>query len=325
MSKNIIGQTLLNQYRVDGFLASGGMGAVYQVWDQKRSVPLAMKVLRSDLAEDPSIIKRFRREANALKKLTHPNIVPFYGLFQAESINFLLEAYIDGPTLKEMIKDNAGEPFSVYDALVYLKALSAALGYAHAHGVIHCDVKPGNVMLDKGGNIFLCDFGIARHAESTTTTLPTVGTAAYMAPEQIRGDAVTPATDVYALGIIFYEMLAGQRPFKGDGKDTGAGSTGATAAERIRYGHLNLDPPDPRSFNPGINESLARIMMRALAKDPKDRFQSVREFYEAILAISGHTHTSISDRATMSANTLAAISYIPSPAYIKFSYSRNHN
>ena len=90
MSKNLIGQTLLNQYRVDAFLAAGGMGAVYQVWDQKRSVLLAMKVLRSDLAEDPSIIKRFRREANALKKLTHPNIVPFYGLFQAEALNFLL-------------------------------------------------------------------------------------------------------------------------------------------------------------------------------------------------------------------------------------------
>jgi len=312
MSKNLIGQTLLNQYRVDAFLAAGGMGAVYQVWDQKRSVLLAMKVLRADLAEDPSIIKRFRREANALKKLTHPNIVPFYGLFQAEALNFLLEAYIDGPTLKEIIKKN-GAPFSVNDALVYLKALSAALGYAHAHGVVHCDVKPGNVMIDKGGNIYLTDFGIARHAESTTTTLPTVGTAAYMAPEQIRGDAVTPATDVYALGVIVYEMLAGRRPFQGEGNDTGGGSTGATAAERIRYGHLNLDPPDPRNYNPGINEALARIMLRALAKNPTDRFQNVREFYEAILAISGQTHSSISDRVPMAASTIASIGYAAFP------------
>ncbi len=312
MSKNLIGQTLLNQYRVDAFLAAGGMGAVYQVWDQKRSVLLAMKVLRSDLAEDPSIIKRFKREANALKKLTHPNIVPFYGLFQSDSLHFLLEAYIDGPTFKEIIRDKSRQPFSVDETLIYLKALSAALGYAHAHGVVHCDVKPGNVMLDQGGNIFLCDFGIARHAESTTTTMSTVGTAAYMAPEQIRGDAVTSATDVYALGIIIYEMLTGRRPFQGNGKDTGGGSTGATAAERMRYGHLNMEPPDPRSYNPAITEALARTMLRALAKNPQERYQNVREFYEAFLAISGHTHTSIPDRVTLAAGKRTDFVYSPS-------------
>jgi serine/threonine-protein kinase len=192
-----IGQTLLNQYRVDAFIASGGMGAVYKVWDLKRNVPLAMKVLHSDLAEDPSMFKRFQREANALKKLAHPNIVPFYGLFQTLDFAFLLEHYIDGPSLKNILKQKQGKPMEVREALPYLKALCAALGYAHSYRVVHCDVKPGNVLIDHGGIVFLTDFGIARNAESTTTTMGAAGTAAYMAPEQIRGEAVSPATDVF--------------------------------------------------------------------------------------------------------------------------------
>ena len=212
MPQNLIGTILLNQFRVDAFIAAGGMGAVYRVQDLRRNVPLAMKILHADLAEDPSIFKRFRREANALKKLAHPNIVTCYGLEQTPDFAFLLEAYIDGPTLKDIMRYRGGMPFPIPEALAYLKALGAALGYAHANGVVHCDIKPGNVILDRGGAIYLTDFGIARHAESTTTTLATAGTPAYMAPEQIRGEAVTPATDVYALGVLLFELLTGQRP-----------------------------------------------------------------------------------------------------------------
>src|SRR3972149_8492524 len=183
------------------------MGAVYRVWDLKRNVPLAMKVLHSDLADDPHMFKRFQREANALKRLTHPNIVQFYGLFHTLDIAFLLERFVDGPSLKDILRQK--KQLSIQEVLVYLKALCAALGYAHANGVVHCDVKPGNVLIDQGGNIYLTDFGVARHAESTTTTLGTAGTPAYMAPEQIRGEAVTPATDVYALGVMLFEMLTG--------------------------------------------------------------------------------------------------------------------
>ena len=187
MSSQIVGQVIENQYRVDAFIASGGMGAVFRVWDLKRNAPLAMKVLHADLAEDPSIFKRFQREANALKKLTHPNIVPFYGLHHTQDFTFILEAYVDGPTLKDVLRAQNGKPMPISETLAYLKALSAALGYAHVHGVVHCDVKPGNVIIDRGGQVYLTDFGIARHAESTTTTLGAAGTPAYMAPEQIRG------------------------------------------------------------------------------------------------------------------------------------------
>src|SRR3990170_8305007 len=171
MTGTIIGQILLGQYQVDSFVASGGMGAVYRVWDLKRNVPLAMKVLHADLAEDPAVFKRFQREARALQKLAHPNIVPFYGLYQTRGMAFLLERFIDGPSLKDTLRLRKGKPLPLGEALIYLKALSSALGYAHAHNVVHCDVKPGNVMVYQGGSIYLTDFGVARHAESTTTTL----------------------------------------------------------------------------------------------------------------------------------------------------------
>jgi serine/threonine protein kinase len=279
MSPISVGQIYLDQFRVDAFIASGGMGSVYRVWDLKRNVPLAMKVLHSDLADDPTVIKRFKREANALKKLAHPNIVPFYGLYQTPGFSFLLERYVDGPSLKEILRRKHGEPISTDEALIYLKALSAALGYAHANGIVHCDIKPGNVMVDKGGNIYLTDFGITRHAESSATTLATLGTAAYMAPEQIRGKPVTPATDVYALGVMLFEMLTGGRPYKGDEK--GTEKAGTTAGERMRYGHLMLQPPNPRLLNPLLPESISSIILQALQKDPSQRFDNTQAFYIA--------------------------------------------
>jgi len=291
---DIINRVLSGQFRVDAFIASGGMGAVYRVWDLKRNVPLAMKVLHTDLSEDPTMFKRFKREANALKKLAHPNIVPFYGLYQTADFAFLLERYVDGPSLKEILRERHGKPMAVEEVLVYLKALSAALGYAHAFGVVHCDVKPGNVMVDQGGNIYLTDFGIARHSDSTTTTLATVGTAAYMAPEQIRGEAVSPATDVYALGVMLFEMLTGQRPFKGDEKGTESG--GSTANERIRYAHLTNAPPDPRTYNPALSPATADVILKALTKNPAERFASTGELFSAFCSATGIGTALVSDR-----------------------------
>ena len=294
MSSNLIGKVLLNRFGVDAFIASGGMGAVYRVWDQQRNVPLAMKVLHAELAEDPSILKKFQREARALKKLAHPNIVQFYGLYQTLDFAFLLERFIDGPSLKAILHQQKGKPLPVADALSYLKALCAALGYAHASGVVHCDVKPGNVMVDRGGNIYLTDFGVARHAESTTTTLGMAGTPAYMAPEQIRGKAVVPATDVYALGVILFEMLTGQRPFRG--VEEGTEKSGATAHERIRYGHLHLPPPDPLTINPAIPPALVKVILKAICKEPTERYRSARDFFTAVCAAVSVTPEEVADR-----------------------------
>lgn len=297
---NLVNKTLLGQFHVEAFIASGGMGTVYRVWDQKRSVSLAMKVLHSDLADDPSIFKRFKREANALKKLAHPNIVQFYGLYQTADLVFLLEHYVDGPSLKDILKKRPGRSLPIPEALAYMKAIGSALGYAHANNVVHCDVKPGNVLVDRGGNIYLTDFGIARHAESTTTTLAGAGTAAYIAPEQIRGELVTPATDVYALGIMLFEMTTGQRPFKGN--EVGTEKRGTTANERIRYAHFHLQPPDPRSLNSAISKKTANAILRSLEKNPAKRFQTTQDFLDAIYLASGLTSSQIAERAVISSD-----------------------
>ncbi len=296
---NLIDQTLLSQFRVDAFVASGGMGSVYRVWDLKRNVSLAMKVLHAELAEDPSIFKRFQREANALKKLAHPNIVPFYGLHHTLDFAFLLERYIDGPSLKDILHQQKNKVFSVSETLIYFKALCAALGYAHSNGVVHCDVKPGNVMLDQGGNIYLTDFGVARHADSTTTTLGAAGTPAYMSPEHILGKSVTPATDVYSLGVMLFEMLTGQRPFRGT--ESGTEQSGSTVHERIRYGHLHVPPPDPITINPSLPRAIAEVILRAMNKTPAERYGSAAEFFTALCAASQVSPNDVADRAVLPA------------------------
>jgi serine/threonine protein kinase len=305
MSAKLIGQTLLNQYRVDEFIAAGGMGAVYRVWDLKRNVPLAMKVLHTDISEEPSAAKRFQREANALKELAHPNIVPFYGLFQATDFFFLLTAFVDGPCLKDLLTRRHGLSFSPIEALTFLKALSAALGYAHVNGFVHCDVKPGNVLLDQAGNIFLTDFGIARTTfGATTSTLSSAGTPAYMAPEQIRSEPLTPAADIYALGVMVFELLTGQRPFRGDEAETE--SAGRSTGERIIYAHLNLPAPDPRQLNPSIPPLLAQAVLQALQKDPAKRFANARAFFTACAAAIGLSPTAVPDRHALSSAESAA-------------------
>jgi serine/threonine protein kinase len=274
----IIDHILLDQFRVDVFIASGGMGTVYKVWDLKRNVFLAMKVLHGDLAEDPTAFKYFQREADALRNLAHPNIIPFYGLYKTDEFAFMLEQFVDGSSLREILrKQSGGMPIS--DAMIYLKALCSALGYSHSNGVVHCDIKPSNVMVNRVGQIYLTDFGIARYAQSTTTTIAGAGTPAYMAPEQIRIEQVMPATDVYALGILLFEMLTGQRPFRGDEPETmrAGGSTG----DRIRYAHLYLQPPNPSTLNSAIPAALSAVILKALSKFPQKRYSDAQSFYRA--------------------------------------------
>ena len=294
MSNNLVGQIVTNQFRVDAFISAGGMGAVFRVWDLKRNVPLAMKVLHADLAEDQVMFERFKREARALRKLEHPNIVPFYGLYQDPSLIFLLERYIDGPTLKEVLSQNFGSSLPARDVLCIIKALCSAVGYAHSNNVIHCDIKAANVMIDKGGQIYLGDFGIARHAESDVTAMPGAGTPAYMSPEQILGKTVTRETDIYALGVLLFELLTGQRPFRGN--ETSSERSGNTINERIRFAHLNLPAPDPRVINPKISPAVSAIVLRALEKEPSARFSSCQELFLDLSEAYGTTAEQIPDR-----------------------------
>jgi serine/threonine protein kinase len=295
---DLVGRTLLDQFRVDSFVAAGGMGAIYKVWDLKRNAALAMKVLHFDFVIDPSLLKRFEREARALKRLAHPNIVPFYGFHTTSDLAFLLEEYIDGPSLKEVLRLRHKKALPMDQVLAYLRAICSGLGYAHYHGVVHCDVKPGNIMVDQGGNIYLTDFGIARHAESTVTTLASAGTAFYMSPEQFRGEAVTPSTDIYALGIVLFEMLTGERPYAGT--DMESQTSGTTASERIQYGHLHLPPPDPRNFNPGLPEAMTEVLARALEKKPENRYSSTEDFYRAVCKSAGVDPVTVPTRVKVS-------------------------
>ncbi len=319
MSSNLVGKVVADQFRVDAFISAGGMGAVFRVWDLKRNVPLAMKVLHADLAEDQVMFERFKREARALRKLEHPNIVPFYGLYQVPTQTFLLERFIDGPTLKEVLaRRPAGSMLRAQHVLCIIKALCSAVGYAHSNNVIHCDIKAANVMIDKGGHIYLGDFGIARHAESDVTAMPGAGTPAYMAPEQILGRTVRRETDIYALGVLLFELLTGQRPFRGN--ELSLERSGNTINERIRYAQLNLPAPDPRMLNAKINPAVSAIVLRTLEKEPSARFSSCQELFLALCQAYGTSPEQIPDRLSginISQTPVPATEYPGSPASSK--------
>lgn len=274
----LIGRTLSGRYRVDAFLGKGGMAEVYKVWDPKRSVYLALKLLHADLAEDKIFIRRFQREAATLAKLQHPNIVRFYGLEQDGPLVFILMDYVQGTTLRREIFESKG-PFTHKRVLEIMQPVCAALHYAHESGFVHCDVKPANIMLDRKGNVLVSDFGIARMSESSTSTLVGVGTPAYMAPEQVRGEPPTPQTDIYSLGIILYELMTGgERPFTGASAPI-VGSFG----EKIRWEQVNAAPRSPRFYNRALPPAPEQVILRCLEKQAAHRFSTTNGLLNALL------------------------------------------
>jgi serine/threonine protein kinase len=275
----LVGRLLNRRYRMEASLGRGGMAEVYKVWDEERATYLALKLLREDLAEDQVFLRRFKREAQTLAKLQHPNIVRFYGLEQEGPLAFILMDYIEGRSLRREIFDARG-PLSPQRVLEIMQSVCAALYYAHQKGFVHCDIKPGNVLIDKKGTVYLTDFGIARMTESATATMVGAGTPAYMAPEQARGEDPTPQTDIYALGVVLFEMLtSGERPFTGEHAKTG-GST----SEKVRWEQMNLRPPSPRKFNPKISSKLEAVVLKCLEKEPEQRYQSALELLNAVIA-----------------------------------------
>ena len=247
------------------------MSDVYRVWDQQRSVWLAMKVLHDDLAGDMVFLRRFKREAETLEKLQHPHIVRFYGTAEAEELVFMLMEYVEGSTLRAEIARQRC-PLPLERVLEIMRPVCAALHYAHQLGIAHCDVKPANIMIHKNGNVLVADFGIARLTEAVTTvTMVGAGTPAYMAPEQVRGENPTPQTDIYALGVVLFEMLTGgERPFTGE-MATITGTTG----EKVRWEHVNAYPLPPRQVNPAISVGLETVILKCLEKDPARRYANV--------------------------------------------------
>ena len=282
--QNLIGQTIANRYRVDSLLGRGGMAEVYKVWDHSRMTPLALKLLHEDLAMDKVFLRRFKREAETLAKLQHPHIVRFYGLGQDGLQAFMLMDFIEGITLKQKIFTSAQSGLPLEEIREVSRSICSALGYAHKEGLVHCDLKPGNVMLKPDGKVLLMDFGIARLTDAATATMVGAGTPAYMAPEQVKGLDPIPQMDIYALGVVLFEMLTGgERPFTGETATT----TGSTSA-KVRWEQVNAAPPSPREYNPAISVELEAVVLKCLEKDPRDRFQSALEIQNALeLTVDG--------------------------------------
>lgn len=267
--------TLLGPYRILSRLGQGGMGTVYKAFRPGLERLVAIKVLSQAWEADPSFVERFRQETRLITQLEHRAIVPVYDVGEHEHHLYLVMRYLQAGTARDMLRIQNG-PLSVADAAQIVTAVAHALDYAHTHSIIHRDVKPSNILIDKQGHAYLTDFGMAKAiltSTEITRTGDSVGTPAYMAPEQAMGRAVTPETDVYALGVTLYEMVAGQVPFQSDMPIVQA------------MLHVQSTPPSPRTFNPALSEEVEGVILKALAKNPLDRFHSAGAFASALNAV----------------------------------------
>src|SRR5215210_7721712 len=265
-----VSDTLINtlfdgRYRILRKLGSGGMANVYLAEDEDLGRRVAIKILSERYANDESFNERFRREAKSAASLSHPNIVSIYDRGEADGIPYIAMEVIEGRSLKELILTRG--PLPLATAIDYTKHILGALRIAHRNGIIHRDIKPHNILLGAENRAKVTDFGIARAGASQMTEVGSImGTAQYLSPEQARGAPVTAASDLYSVGIVLYEMLTGQVPFSGD------------SAIEIAMKHLNETPRPPSSLRPELTPELDQVVLRALAKNPEDRYQASEEF-----------------------------------------------
>ena len=262
---------LSDRYQIGEVLGFGGMSEVHLARDLRLHRDVAIKVLRADLARDPSFYLRFRREAQNAAALNHPAIVAVYDTGEAETpsgpLPYIVMEYVDGVTLRDIVHTDG--PLPPRRALEVIADACQALNFSHQNGIIHRDVKPANIMITKTGAVKVMDFGIARAiadtGNSVTQTAAVIGTAQYLSPEQARGETVDARSDVYSLGCVLYEVLTGEPPFVGD------------SPVAVAYQHVREDPVPPSLRRAGISPELDAVVLKALAKNPENRYQSAAE------------------------------------------------
>ncbi|MBP2639965.1 MAG: prkC [Firmicutes bacterium] len=261
----LINRTLDNRYTILELIGGGGMADVYRAHDKLLDRSVAVKILHKQFTHDEEFVSRFRREAQAAARLSHPNIVNIYDVGQDDDIYYIVMEYISGETLKEKIEREA--PLPADTAVRIALEIADALGNAHSNNIVHCDIKPHNILLTKAGRVKVTDFGIARAVSSATITQSglIIGSVHYFSPEQAKGSFVGAKSDIYSLGIVLYEMLTGTVPFKGE------------TPISIAIKHLQEEPLMPRKINPAIPALAEAIVLKAIAKDPEQRFATIAE------------------------------------------------
>jgi beta-lactam-binding protein with PASTA domain/tRNA A-37 threonylcarbamoyl transferase component Bud32 len=269
---------LSERYELGDTLGYGGMSEVHKGRDVRLSRDVAVKVLRADLARDPQFQLRFRREAQNAAALNHPAIVAVYDTGETESefgtLPYIVMEFVDGQTLREIVKGTG--PLSQQRVMEVMADVCAALDFSHRHGIIHRDVKPANVMITRGGAVKVMDFGIARalaDGQNMTQTAAVIGTAQYLSPEQARGEAVDARSDVYAAGCVLFELLTGEPPFSGD------------SPVAVAYQHVREDVRRPSEVNPDVPAELDSIVLKAMSKNPANRYQSAAEMRSDLVRV----------------------------------------
>lgn len=265
-----------SQFAVGPVLGQGGFATVFRARDHTLNRDVAVKVMDTAGAPSPSLAERFVREAQTIARLEHPNIVPIYEVGQPADLLYIVMRCVDGPSLRQLLGSTPNHRLSIGDAARVARQVADALAYAHAEGVVHRDVKPDNILLDKRGQVLVTDFGIAKAAQVATAAQLTtegmiIGTPQYMSPEQAAGDPVDGRSDIYSLGIVLYQMLSGFPPFDGD------------SSAKIIAQQLTALPPDIQRLRSDVTPELALVLQRLLDKDPARRFQTAGEVSRALV------------------------------------------
>ena len=290
MADALVGREIDGRYRILSHLADGGMASVYVAMDARLDRQVALKLMRPGLATDAVFVERFRSEARAAARLSHPNVVAVYDQGEDQGDVFLAMELVPGKTLRDVIHEEA--PLTAREALAILEPVLAALRAAHAAGLVHRDVKPENVIVRHDGEVKVADFGLARAVASEATANQTgvlLGTVSYLSPEQVEGGAATARSDVYAAGLLLFEMLTGRKAVTGD------------SPIQIAYRHVQGGVPRPSSIISAVSADLDELVAQATALDPADRFPSAAEFLATMRLVRRHLTEGELDRSPVTA------------------------